>query len=73
MGHHRNMSPDREAEQPARASRAREGPKGKEANGFKWLVCLTPVSCRVSVGGVSTTGPVVCPVLQLLNAQEIPV
>ena len=34
---------------------------------------LTPVSRRVSVGGVSTTGPVVCPVLQLLNAQEIPV
>lgn len=34
---------------------------------------LTPVSHRVSVGGVSTIGPVLCPVLQLLNAQEIPV
>ena len=35
------------------------------------LVC-TPVSRRAGVGGLSTTGPVLCPVLQLLNAQEIP-
>lgn len=34
---------------------------------------LTPVSHRVSVGGVSTTGSVLCPVLQLFNTQEIPV
>lgn len=34
---------------------------------------LTPVSHRVSVGGVNAIGPALCPVLQLLNAQEIPV
>lgn len=58
-------------------SGAWEGPKGKGADGFMSGVVaelvLTPVSHRISVGGVRTTGPALCPVLQLLNAQEIPV
>lgn len=55
----------------------RDGLKGKGAAGFMSGVVaelvLTPVSHGVSVGGVSATGPALCPVLQLLNAQEIPV
>lgn len=51
--------------------------QGRGASGFMSAIVaglvLTPVSCRVTVGGVSTTGPVLCPVLQLLNDQEIPI
>lgn len=73
-------SEPREAEQPAcqQGETRSGGQRGQRfqvagASAVVAELVRTPVSRRAGVGGVSTTGPVFCPVPQLLNAQEIPV